>query len=49
MVVQLHGVESRMFQSDKEEGGGGVVVELCSHEKRSEASWFAAETEKAGV
>lgn len=40
MEVQLHGLGLRMFQFEKEEGGG--VGEVCSHENRIEASWFAA-------
>jgi hypothetical protein len=35
MEVHLHGVESRLFQLDKEEG---IEGEECSQEKRIEAS-----------
>ena len=44
MKVHLHGVveESLMTQFEKEgEESGGEFCELWSHEKRSEASWFA--------
>lgn len=37
MEVQLHGVESRLFQLEKKEGG---EEEECSQEKRMEASWL---------
>ena len=35
----MHGLESRLFQLEKEECGVGKE---CSHEKRMEASWFGA-------
>jgi hypothetical protein len=37
MEVHLHGVESRLFQLEKEED---IEGEGCSQEKRIEASWF---------
>ena len=39
MQVQLQGLESRVFQLDKDGGGGDE--ELWSQEKRVEASWLA--------
>lgn len=43
MEDQLHGLESRMFQLEKEDDEDKEEeAEECSQEKRSEASWFEA-------
>lgn len=38
MEDQLHGLTSKLFQSEKEDEGGGCEGEECNHEKRMEAS-----------